>query len=182
MIELEEVQKPISLLIDTGTGEVKGEIYEGDKVRILRKRQLDYVKTNAEEINKERMYYFGQDENFGMISEFASKQLADEKLTATEYRIVLIMMANTHYKSGLIAFKNNIPLSIEWLAKKLNISIKTAEKSINTLIDKGIIAQNTTHFKTKYFFNPFILYKGRWINRTLYEMFRNTKWAKRDKK
>lgn len=179
---MENAQQPISLIIHAETGEIEKEIYEGDKVRILRKKQVEYTKANSEEINEERIYNFGQDKKFSMISEYASKQLADEKLTATEYRIVLIMIANTHYKSGLIAFKNNQPLTLEWIAKELNISTKTAEKSINTLIDRGIIAQNTTHFKIKYFFNPFIQYRGRWINKTLFEMFRNTKWAKKDKK
>lgn len=177
---LEDIQQPIDYIVNAETGEVKDEIYKGDRYRITRGKQREYYNKHGEELEKDKVYNFGQDKRFSMLSEFSAKQLADEKLTASEYRILLVMISNTHYKSGLIAFRNNKPISIDWLAKSLKLSKKTVENSVQTLIDKGIIAQNITNYRTKYFFNPYIQYKGRWINKTLYEMFKNTKWAKRD--
>ena len=180
MIFLDSLEKPVGHVVDFETGEIKDELFPGD--RIVRKKQREYIKKNVEEIEEDRFYNFGQDNKFSMLSEYAAKQLADENLTASEYRIMLVMISNTNYKSGLITFGNNRPLTKEWLSKELEISQKTTTNAIKTLIDRGIIAQNITNRKTKYFFNPYIQYRGRWINKTLYEMFRNTRWAKKDTK
>jgi len=167
----------VGYVVDANTGEIKQELYEGDRVKVVRKANAEYFQKNKEEIEEEKVYNFGQDKRFSLLSEYAAKQLADEKLTATEYRVVLLMISNTHYKSGLVAFKNNLLVTKENIAKVLDITEKTAENAIKTLIDRGIIAQNITNHRVKYFFNPYIQYKGRWINKTLYEMFKNTRWA-----
>lgn len=180
VILLEDMKQPIDYIVNAETGEIKDEIYEGDRYKITRKKQLEYCLKNGEEIEKGKIYNFGQDKRFSMLSEYAAKQLADEKLTSSEYRILLAMISNTHYKSGLIAFRNNQPITKDWLANNLDLSPKTVDNAVQTLIDRGIIAQNVTNHRTKYFFNPYIQYRGRWINKTLYEMFRNTRWAKRD--
>lgn len=175
---METAKLPVSCLVSSETGEITDLVYEGDVVRIVRDKQIKYYQNNRKEIEQDRVYNFGQDRKFSMLSEYAAKQLADEKLTATEYRVLLLMISNTHYKSGLIACANNQSMTKGWITKKLRISAKTTDYAVKTLIDRGIIAQNTTNHKTKYFFNPYIQYKGRWINKTLYEMFRNTRWAK----
>ena len=178
-MELEK--KPIKYILDSATGEIVNELYEGDRHKIIRKKQIDYLEKNGKDIENEKIYNFGQDANFSMLSSYSAKQLADENLTASQYRVMLLMISNTNYKSGLIAFGNNKPMTSEWISKKLNVSIKTSDNCIKVLTDKGIINRSTTNYKTKYYFNPFIQYRGRWINKTLYEMFRNTKWAKQDK-
>lgn len=180
VILLENTQQPISLVVNADTGEIEKELFPG--YRIVAKKQIEYNEKNREEIESDRMYYFGQDNKFSMLSSYSARQLADEKLTATEYRVVLLMISNTNYKSGLITIGNNHSMDAKWISNALKINIKTAESCLKTLTDRGIIAQNTTNFKTKYFFNPYIQYRGRWINRTLYEMFKNTRWAKSDNK
>ena len=175
---MEDSQEQFKYIVNGKTGEIEKKLYQGD--RVLRKSQLDYSKNHKEELEEDKIYNFGQDKKFSMLSEFSAKQLADEKLTSSEYRILLLMISNTRYKSGVIGFKNNQPMTQNWISKKLGISKKTTENSIRTLIDRGIIAQNITNHRIKYFFNPYIQYRGRWINKTLYEMFKNTKWAKRD--
>lgn len=176
---MENTQYAVSVIVDCETGEVRKEIYEGDRVRVIRSSQIEYTKTHSKEIQDDKVYNFGQDKNFSMLSEFSAKQLADEKLTGSEYRIILLMISMTNYKSGFIALGNNHPVTDEWISECLRLNIKTTERAIKNLIDRGIIAKTVTNFKVKYFFNPFIQYRGRWINKTLYEMFRNTKWAKR---
>lgn len=61
------------------------------------------------------------------------------------------MISNTHYKSGLVAFKNNRPITEEWLVNYLKLTDKTVKNSIKTLVDRGIINKSTTNYKTKYF-------------------------------
>lgn len=173
---MENTEKPIKFVVDAETGAVEDDMFEGDW--IVRKKQREYLEKNSDEIENERMYNFGQDEKFSILSSYSAKQLANEKLTGAEYRMLLLMISNTNYKSGLVTLGNNHDITVEWLTKTLKISKKTTENCLKTLIDRGIIARNTTNHKTKYFFNPYIQYRGRWINKTLYEMFKNTKWAK----
>lgn len=173
---MEDVKQPIGYVVNTDSGAIETEMFEGD--RIVRKKQIEYSSKNREEIEKDRVYNFGQDKKFSMLSSYSAKQLADEKLTSSEYRVLLLMISNTNYKSGLIAFGNNKAVTGEWITKTLNINKKTTDSCIRTLVNKGIIYQGATNHKIQYFFNPYIQYKGRWINKTLYEMFKNTKWAK----
>ena len=167
-------------MIDAETGEKVNELFPGDKYRIIRKSQIEYAKKNKDELEKQRIYKFGQDERFSMLSSFSAKQLANEKLTGAEYRVLLIMISNTNYKSGLVTLGNNHDITVDWLSKALKISKNTTDSCIKTLVDRGIIARNTTNHRTQYFFNPYIQYKGAWINKTLYDMFKHTYWAKRD--
>lgn len=176
-----EKKEPVGYLVDSRTGEITNELYEGDRHRIIRKKQIDYSSKNEDTIEEDKMYEFGQDTKFSMLSSFSAKQLADENLTSAQYRVMLLMISNTNYKSGLIAFGNNKPMTSEWITKALKINKKTTDSCLRVLRDKGIINQSTTNNKTKYFFNPYIQYRGRWINKTLYEMFKNTKWAKQNK-
>lgn len=172
VIPLEDRYK---IVIDPETGEIVDYIKPGD--RIVKKKQLEYYNNNAEQIEKDKIYEFGQSGRFTMLNEYAAQQLAKEKLTGSDYQIVLLMMSNTNYKTGLITKGNNQPITPEWVADKLKISIKTADRCFDKLRDRGIIAQSITNYKTRYYFNPYIQYKGRWIERTLYDMFKDTKWA-----
>ena len=177
---MEEIQlEPTSLVVNAQTGEIEKELFPGD--RIVSKKQNEYSLKSKEESIKDKIYNFGQDRRFSMLSSYSAKQLASEKLTAAEYRVLLLMISNTNYKSGLITIGNNHNITSDWITKILDISKKTTASCIKTLVDKGIIATTTTNYKTKYFFNPYIQYKGRWINKTLYEMFKNTKWSKQNK-
>jgi len=175
---LDEDKIAVSYLVDCSSGQILNEIYRGDSFYVRRQKQKDYSAKNKNDIEKDKVYDFGQDAKFSMLSSFSAKQLADEKLTASQYRVMLIMISNTNYKSGLIAFGNNRPITAEWISNELKIDKKTTESSIKVLVDKGIIYQGMTNHKTQYFFNPYIQYRGKWINKTLYEMFKNTKWAK----
>lgn len=173
---MEDARKPVKYVIDAETGAISDGMFEGDW--IFRKKQREYLEKNSDEIENGRIYNFGQDEKFSMLSSYSAKQLANEKLTGAEYRMLLLMISNTNYKSGLVTLGNNHDITVEWLTKTLKISKKTTENCLKTLIDRGIIAQNITNHRTQFFFNPYIQYKGRWINKTLYDMFKSTDWAK----
>lgn len=180
VIELENIEQPIKYVVDAETGDIEDGMFEGD--RIMRKKQREYLEKNRDELEKDKIRDFGQDKRFSMLSSYSAKQLADEKLTGAEYRVLLIMISNTNYKSGLVTLANNHPMTVDWVTKTLNITKKTTEKCFRVLADKGIIHHGTSSKKTKTFFNPYIQYKGRWINKTLYDMFKDSKWAKRDNK
>lgn len=165
------------LLFNPDTGEIGG-IFNADTQEIRNKKQTEYYQKNKAQIEKDKMYDFGQSGRFNMFSTFSISQLANENLTGSDYRILLLMMSGVGYKTGYISMGNNHPMTPEWIAKKLDVDKRTVDRCLKKLIDKGIIAINVTEKKKSYFMNPYIQYKGRWISKDLYNMFKDTKWAK----
>ena len=168
------------LIFNPDTGEIKG-IFDSETQVIRAKAQVEYYNKHKFEINNDKIYDFGQSGRFNMFSTFSIEQLANEGLTGADYRVLLLMMSGVGYKTGYISMGNNHSMTPEWIAKRLDIHKKTVDKILKKLIDKGIIALNVTEKKKSYFMNPYIQYKGRWISKDLYNMFKDTKWAKQAK-
>ena len=148
---------------------------------ITSRKQAEYYIKHKKEIEEEKVYDFGQSGNFTMLNQFAARQLSKEKLTGADYKIIFLMISNTNYKSGLITKGNNHDVDEKWIADNLDIDLKTVERAFKKFTKGGIIYKGTTNEKVQYFFNPYIQYKGAWINKTLYEMFKGTKWAEQAK-
>lgn len=165
------------LIINPNTGGFLG-IYDEDTQIIRNKKQVEYYEENKAQIEKDKVYDFGQSGSFNMFSTFAIEELANENLTCSDYRILLLMMSGVGYKTGYVSMGNNHSMTNEWIAKKIDVDKKTVDRAIKKLIDKGIIAINITEKKKSYFLNPYIQYKGQWISKDLYNMFKDTKWAK----
>lgn len=165
------------LIINPITGGFIG-IYDSDTQVIRNKKQVEYYEKNKLKIENDKIYDFGQSGSFNMFSTFAIEGLTNENLTGSDYRILLLMMSGVGYKTGYISMGNNHSMTNEWIAKKLDVDKKTVNRTIKKLIDKGIIALNLTEKKKSYFLNPYIQYKGQWISKDLYNMFKDTKWAK----
>lgn len=164
------------LIFNPDTGEIRG-IFDSETQVIRAKAQVEYYDKHKFEINNDKVYDFGQSGKFNMFSTFSIEQLANEGLTGADYRVLLLMMSGVGYKTGYISMGNNHSMTPEWMAKKLDIHKKTVDKILKKLIDKGIIAIVVTEKKKSYFMNPYIQYKGRWISKDLYNMFKDTKWA-----
>lgn len=164
------------LIFNPDTGEIRG-IFDSETQVIRAKAQVEYYDKHKFEINNDKVYDFGQSGKFNMFSTFSIEQLANEGLTSADYRVLLLMMSGVGYKTGYISMGNNHSMTPEWMAKKLYIHKKTVDKILKKLIDKGIIAIVVTEKKKSYFMNPYIQYKGRWISKDLYNMFKDTKWA-----
>ena len=164
------------LLFNPDTGEIKG-IFDSETQTIRSKAQIEYYDKHKFEINSDKVYDFGQSGKFNMFSTFSIEQLANEGLTGTDYRVLLLLMSGVGYKTGYISMGNNHSMKPEWIAEKLDVHKKTVDIILKKLIDKGIIAIVITEKKKSYFMNPYIQYKGRWISKDLYNMFKDTKWA-----
>lgn len=156
-------------VIDGNTGVVITELFSGD--RIIRKHVVDRLL----EDDKRMAFSNGQ---FGKAYNRAIIKLARLNLHQSEYRIVFLFLSLVRPSSGLIAYKNYRPVNLEWVARELKISDKTVSRAITRLTDLGIICRASSGGDTIYFFNPYIYNKGRHINKTLFEMFKNSEWAK----
>lgn len=172
-----ELKETEFLIFNPDTGEIFG-VFDSETQMIKHRKQIEYYEKHKKEIENGKMRDFGQSGRFNMFSLFSIEQLSRESLTSSDYRVLLLMMSGVGYKTGYISMGNNHAMTNEWIAKKLDVDKKTVDRAIKKLIDKGIIAINITEQKKAYYMNPYIQYKGSWISKDLYNMFKDTKWAK----
>lgn len=156
-------------VVDGNTGAVITELSEGD--RIIRRSVMDSL------LEDETRMLFSNGQ-FGKAYSAALSKLAKQNLSQSEYRIVLLFITLVRPSSGLIAYGNYKPVNLDWVAEELQLSDKTVTRSINRLLMFRIICKATSGGDVQYFFNPYIYNKGRYINKTLFEMFKKSEWAK----
>lgn len=159
------------LVIDSNNGNVLGELEPGD--RIIKKSVVDRLPDNPD-----RMPFTNG--AWGKTYSVALNKLARLDLTAADYKTILLFLTSVRYGSGLIAYGNYKPVNITWIENELHMSHKTVCRTIERLLDFRIISKSYSGKESIYFFNPFIYSKGRYINKTLFEMFRKSEWAKEE--
>ena len=108
-------------------GVVLNTINEGDKVKIVRKETLDFIKSEDDliEINK--------GEPFIKIYPSVIDCLLDEDLSSADYRIIFICMKYLRYDSGAVMYENNG----NFLSQKDIIALtKLGKKTVYNSIEK----------------------------------------------
>ena len=164
----------IARIIDMGTGEVIKDINEGDKVKVTRKESIQHM-NQAMKLNDK--------EGFAKLYCSILEGLINENLTSAEFNIVLTCLKNLNYGSGAVAFANNGNfLSLQDIIDNTKLSKSSAIRGINRLVDLHILHKGKTGKEFQLFVNPFIFMKGAEINRTLYDMFKKSKWNKGETK
>lgn len=157
-----ETEKKVYNVIDTKTGEIINHIREGDQI-IRGKYEITdekfiswdcgtFVKGNIQEI----------------------KALAEE-LTYIQSSLLFVLMPYVSYKSCLICYPNGKDINLQDISKLFGSNIKTASKVTKDLTSLKILYQGKVGNKNQYFMNPWIMYKGNYINKTLKAMFRDYK-------
>lgn len=161
----------MKVILDTETGEIIDEIKEGDRIR--RKEQDQYYKDKVELIN--------MDSNGEFVKLFnkTMAELGREELTANEYNICLQLLNYIEYESGILKYSNNgRALNNNDITHITGICYKGVERAMQTLVTKKIYGVHKTGRENTYTVNPFIFMKGRYVNKTLYNFYKKSKWAK----
>lgn len=157
-------------LIDTSTGEVVRELGEGD--RIVTKKQDDFLK---------RTMPLNEGEKFIKLYTKILDDLAREKLTSAEWQVVIVCLKHLSYCSGAIKYENNgeflTPQNIE---KESKLSKMTVQRAIAQLTSKKLFHKGKTGKDFQLFANPFVFMRGSEVNKTLYDMFKKSKWNKKN--
>ena len=161
----------MKVILDTNTGEIIDEIKEGDRIR--RKSQDDFCGKKGELID------MNDNGNFVKIFNKTMALLGSEKLTANEYLVCLRLLDYIEYESGILKFGNNgRPLKLADIEDITGLSKSTTIRVMQTLVDRRIYGVHKTGKENCYTVNPFIFMKGRYINKTLYNFYKKSKWAK----
>lgn len=154
-------------------GVILNTINEGDKVKIVRKETLDFVKSEDDKIE------LNADANFIKLYTNTLKDLINENLTSADFKVILVCLEHLRYETGAVAFENNGDfLSQQDIIKASKLSKMSVYTSIERLVDKKILHKGITGKEYQLFMNPFIFMKGIKVNKTLCSMFAKSKWNK----
>ena len=103
------------------------------------------------------------------------------KLTGPETLIAIAAMTFISYDSGMLRDDNGNALALVDIANVLDVSEKTVVRNMTSLVKKmvffrGKTGENNSHKNAYQFFaNPYIFMKGKYINKTLRDMFKDYK-------
>lgn len=148
-------------------------INEDDKVKIVRKETLDFIKSEDDKIE------INVDANFIKLYTNTLKDLINENLTSSDLKVILVCLEHLRYDSGAVTFENTGEfLSQQDIIKISKLSKMSVYNSIERLVGKKILHKGTTGKEYQLFMNPFIFMKGIRVNKTLYSMFKKSKWNK----
>jgi len=149
------------IIVDEATGEIKGNINQGD--RIIRKASVDYLNDTEK--------WIPEDSFIKAYPEALRK--ASSKMTGTECFMSIYLMPYISYTTGMLMKGNNQPLKRKDMLRIFDMTEKTFDNNMNSLILKGIFSKNKVGREVQYFANPYLFTKGNKINKTLKSMFRN---------
>lgn len=155
------------------SGEVLNKIDEGDRIKIIKKGSLEFIK------NEEVKIEINPDVNFIKLYTNTLEDLINENLTSADLKVLLVCLKNLRYETGAVAFENTGDfLSQQDIIKTSGLSKMTVYNSIERLVDKKILHKGITGKEYQLFMNPFIFMKGIKVNKTLCVMFTKSKWNK----
>ncbi|MHB8916546.1 MAG: hypothetical protein ACYC4H_00850 [Desulfocucumaceae bacterium] len=155
-----------AIICDPETGEKKGELRTGD--RIVRARTKEYMGDTVEILPDE-----------AYIKTFTKPltQLA-ETLTGPETSLVYYLVQYLSYESGMLKHRNGQPLDRTYISGETGQSERTVDRLLHGLKAKHVVGRNVVGREVQYFLNPWLFMRGKRINKTLHDMFKNSRWAK----
>jgi hypothetical protein len=154
------------ITLNPETGEIVGEINEGDK--IIRKETQDYLNSTIKDFNK--------DEQFIKVFIKPLYELS-RTLTGTESVFLNYLIQYINYADGILKQNNNV-LTRNIISKETDIPLRTVDRLLSSLMEKQIIGKHKTGRMVCFTVNPFIFMRGKRIGNTLYEFYKYSKWAK----
>lgn len=156
----------VALVVNPDTGEVNNEIRQGD--RIIRKKSTEYVQDTIELL---------PDEPYVKTYTRPMFELS-KSLTGTEMQLVHFLLQYLSFESGVLKHPNGRFLARSYIAMETGLSERTVDRLLHGLKDKRVLARTTSGREVQYFMNPYLFMRGKRINKTLHEMFKNSRWAR----
>lgn len=155
------------IVVETETGEVLTEINPGDRI----------VRSNSAEALKD-LESAPEGETFTKLYHKVVPKLAQCKLSSAEWAIFLYLGTNLRYVSNVSKYRNGQLITRDNLQRDLKLPEITVKRSILRLIREGLIVEAKTIEGKVFIVNPFVLSVGDKVSKTVYDLFRKSKWAR----
>lgn len=155
------------VVIDTETGQIMNELRDGDRI------------VHATSIEAFREFESApKGETFTKLYHKVIPLIVDCGLSASELILFMHLAVNLRYLSNVAKYPNGRLITRDNLQNDLKISESTVKRSIYRLIKLGLIAEASTIEGKVFIVNPFVVTVGDKINKTVYDLFRKSKWAR----
>jgi|BioPla2DNA2_1021312.scaffolds.fasta_scaffold42276_4 hypothetical protein len=155
------------VVIDTETGQIMNELRDGDRI------------VHATSIEAFREFESApKGETFTKLYHKVIPLIVDCGLSASELILFMHLAVNLRYLSNVAKYPNGRLITRDNLQNDLKISESTVKRSIYRLIKLGLIAEASTVEGKVFIVNPFVVTVGDKINKTVYDLFRKSKWAR----
>lgn len=162
--------------VDLQTGEVI-QLREGDYIRRRNPKDKYYELINKIDPNEIKHVHLAGD--FVKAYDIGLDLLCGETdITANEFKMILILLPHIKPNSGFCELGNHRAVTLEWLAGKMGLQRDTAKKIMLKLKSRGVVHYGGTGKEKTIFVNPYLFYNGRYINKTLEDMFKKTDYYK----
>lgn len=169
---MEQARKLISYEVDAETGEMLGEIYEGDKIV----RENDTDKEN-------KKIYLNDGRRFVKVYEnvLNARGAAQDKLTNREVAVLMALATFVCYDSCCLregGHGNGKVLTQTDLAERLDMKYNNFNAVFCSLRDKKALGTFCTGGVETITINPYIIMRGATVNATVADYFKESVWAK----
>lgn len=155
------------VVVDTETGQIMNELRDGDRI------------VHATSIEAFREFESApKGETFTKLYHKVIPLIVDCGLSASELILFMHLAVNLRYLSNVAKYPNGRLITRDNLQNDLKISESTVKRSIYRLIKLGLIAEASTVEGKVFIVNPFVVTVGDKINKTVYDLFRKSKWAR----
>lgn len=155
------------VVLDTVTGSIIREINPGDK--IVTKAQSDFVKEQE---------HAPKSETFSKIYHACVPILAECNLNGSEHIVFIHLATNIRYQSNVAKYSNGKLITRHNLMSDLKMPEPTLLRAVRGLIKHGLIVEVMSTEGKVFIVNPFIVSVGDTMSKTVYDLFRKTKWAR----
>lgn len=155
------------LVVETETGAVLTEINPGDRI----------VRSNSAEALKD-LESAPEGETFTKLYHKVVPKLTQCKLSSAEWAIFLYLGTNLRYISNVSKYRNGQLITRDNVQRDLKLPEITVKRSILQLIREGLIVEAKTIEGKVFVINPFVVSVGEKVSKTVYDLFRKSKWAR----
>ncbi|MDD4565724.1 MAG: hypothetical protein PHE79_09670 [Eubacteriales bacterium] len=156
-------------ITDEDTGEITY-LEEGD--RIIKANSLKYLRELNNRVEPPK------DEDFLKLFNLALPQLTSIGLSVPESRVFFYLLENVRFESNVAKHNNGRLITREHISDDLQMPISNIHRSIVKLCNRGMIAIAKIDIGKVFIVNPFIAMRGKSIDKTTYDLFKNTRWAR----
>jgi hypothetical protein len=169
------VRETKAFIVSGSTGEIIKEIKDGDSCRVTSAEQIEFLK------QREQLEDWEPEHEFIKVYPEGLEQIADI-LTGTEMLILVRLIPYISYHTGMLIIKDSFgdkrPIIQEDIMQITGYKKNAVVDTMDKLVRNKIMSRNKVGCTYQYFVNPYIFFKGKYINKTLKAMFKNYKTRK----
>tara|TARA_Y100000588_G_C14247590_1_gene922083 strand:+ start:1689 stop:2201 length:513 start_codon:yes stop_codon:yes gene_type:complete len=108
------------------------------------------------------------------FEDYLDKIKSSYGLSLTEQGIITTLIKYIGFEDNLLRHPNSIPIKRKDMEDILGLAHNAVDKHLDNLVKKGILAKNKVKRSTHFYLNPYVAYKGKYIDKTLLDMFSST--------